>query len=298
MQNKTVLITGSSGFLGSHSAEFLKSQGHTVHGIDTVPGKYTTIIANCLTDLPDKDYDVLLHYAAEVKGRLNIEHGYLSMAKNIEIDRVTFIWAIAHCKQIVYPSSCAVYPIKYQTEVNTPLSEDLIDFTNNNIGVSDHIYGWSKLTAERLLWEISKSNKIKIAILRPFSVYGAKQTSDYPIPALIQKIKKNPDIIEVWGSGQQTRDWVHINDFVSTLNWCINNPALFFILNVGTGIQTSFVQLINKIHNAIYGKTPYKIAPLLDKPQGCLHRLSDTKLQRSLNLLPTVTLDMGIRELV
>jgi len=167
--NKKILISGSSGFLGSHCVEYFQTQGYNVTGVDVVSAKTTSVIADIrdYVKVSDSHFDLVLHFAAEVKGRSNIETNYLNMIENIEIDRQVFKWAITHCNHIIYPSSCAVYPVQYQVSPNYPLKENMIDFNNNVIGVSDHLYGWSKLTAERMLWQIHKETDLKIHILRP-----------------------------------------------------------------------------------------------------------------------------------
>ena len=210
LNNNKILITGSSGFLGSHAARIFQSNGYSVTGIDIVAGETTNIVDDIRSYVNsfNAKFNILLHFAAEVKGRSNIETNYLNMIENIEIDRQVFKWATNHVNHIIYPSSCAVYPVQYQTTVNYPLIESMIDFESNSIGVSDHLYGWYKLTAERMLWQLHQNTNLKIHILRPFSGYGPGQSTDYPMANLVNLVKTDPMNLSVWGDGMQTRDWV------------------------------------------------------------------------------------------
>ena len=102
-----ILVTGSDGFLGRHTVRHLQEQGHTITGIDRHQ--------NILQGLPNKDFDVLFHFAAFVGGRKGIDNNLWGIAQNIEIDRLTFQWAEQHVGKIIYPSSCAAYPRHLQT---------------------------------------------------------------------------------------------------------------------------------------------------------------------------------------
>ena len=295
-----ILVTGSSGFLGSHAVTHYRQQGHSVIGIDLIASATTDIVADLTTYISEyqTQFDLLFHFAATVGGRKNIETNYLSMIHNIELDRVVFKWAIDHVPHIVYPSSSAVYQVNCQTTQNFPLTESLIDFETNCIGVSDHLYGWCKLTAERMLWQIHQSTNLQIHIVRPFSGYGPGQDLTYPMINLVNIVKTQPNNLQVWGDGTQTRDWVHITDIMRVLDWCAADSSKYFTLNIGTGTSISFNQLIKTIYELIYLKTCPSIQQLADQPTGVQHRVADTTLLQSLNILPNIGLIQGIRTLL
>lgn len=288
------LISGSSGFLGSELAHRLCVQGHTVVGVDIVAGSYTTHVQSIESFDISTNYDAVFHFAAYVKGREQIENNFLAIAKNIETDRIV-IQKIIQCppKRFVYPSSSAVYPTTYQQDNHKSLCETDINFATNTIGVSDHLYGWTKLTTERMLWELK--DIIDISIIRPFSGYGPKQSLDYPVPNLINIVKNNPSNIKVWGTGKQTRDFVYIDDIVDTLEWCLTDTAKFRVVNVGTGIATSFIDVITLAHQLIYNKPVIDITCVLEKPVGVLNRYCDTILQKQLGIYPKISLEQGIK---
>lgn len=295
-----ILVTGSSGFLGSHTVRHFQALGHQVTGVDTVSAPTTQCVLTIQEYLKNcsADFDLLLHFAADVGGRANIEKNYLNAMANVEIDRMVFEWAIKHVRHLIYPSSSAVYPVEYQTVPGTLLTESMIDFGQNRVGVSDHLYGWSKLTAERMLWQIHQTTDLQIHVVRPFSGYGPGQDLSYPMANLVNMVKTQPDNLQVWGTGDQTRDWVHVTDILRTLEWCANHPAKYTTLNIGTGQATSFRELITQIYQTVYDKPPPEIQSLPDRPQGVNHRTADTKLQHSLNIMPQITLEQGIKTLL
>lgn len=295
-----ILVTGSSGFLGSHTVTHFKKNNHNVLGVDIVPSNTTDWVGDIRNycQQSTKQFDLLVHFSAEVKGRINIEKNYLTMISNIDIDRCVFEWAIKHVLHIVYPSSCAVYPVQYQTEPNVPLKENMINFESGIIGVSDHLYGWCKLTAERILWQIQKETDLQVHILRPFSGYGPGQNIDYPMANLVNLIKNSLIDIAVWGNGKQTRDWVHVDDIIRTVQWCAEDTNKYLTINVGTGQATDFISLAQQIYQIIHDRECPKIQLLQDRPTGLPHRLCDTNRQQQLGILPSVTLDQGIKTLL
>jgi UDP-glucose 4-epimerase len=292
-----ILVTGSSGFLGSAIAKEMLLRGHTVLGVDIRPGRYTNTVSDIRTwcAVNKSQFDVVFQFAAIVGGRENIEHNYLQIMENVEIDRVVFSWAKAHAGRIIYPSSSAVYPVNYQEEKDsTALAENMINFSTNTIGVSDHLYGWTKLTAERMLWELSKETGVKCSVVRPFSGYGPTQSLDYPFPNLFNIVKTSPHDIKVWGTGQQSRDFVFIDDVISTLVWCMQDTEKFRAINIGTGISTSFIELIELMYYAVHSKQCPTITKIIDKPVGVMHRYCNTDLQKELGIMPTITIQQGI----
>ena len=295
-----ICVTGSSGFLGSNSVHYFRDRGHDVVGVDILPATTTDIVQDlsCQSNLIKGEFDVLLHFAANIGGRQNIETNYLDIVKNIEIDRQMFSWAMRKVHHIVYPSSSAVYPVNLQTKVNSPLREDLIDFANNKIGVSDHLYGWAKLSAERMLWQIGQETDLQIHVLRPFSGYGPGQDLTYPMPNLVNMVLNTPCDLEVWGDGLQSRDWVHVQDILRVLDWCIGDYNKYLTLNIGTGIATTFFELINRIYQEVYGQNTNQCKTRPDKPVGVLHRVADVSLLQKLNILPQITLSQGIRTMI
>jgi nucleoside-diphosphate-sugar epimerase len=292
-----ILVTGSSGFLGSAVAKEMLSQGHTVLGVDIVPGRYTNVVTDVRKwcEISKSQFDVVFQFAATVGGRVNIENNYLQIMENVEIDRVVFSWAKKYANKIIYPSSSAVYPVNYQEESDSvALAEDMVNFSTNTIGVSDHLYGWSKLTAERMLWELSKESGLNCTIVRPFSGYGTTQSADYPFPNLFNIVKNNPNDIKVWGTGLQSRDFVYIDDIVSTLLWCMQDAEKFRVVNIGTGISTSFIKLIELMYTAVHNKECPGITKLINKPVGVMHRYCNTDMQQELGIMPTITVQQGI----
>ncbi|MFL6373045.1 MAG: NAD-dependent epimerase/dehydratase family protein, partial [Pyrinomonadaceae bacterium] len=171
---RKVLVTGGAGFVGRRVVRRLLEAGDEVHCVDNLmplsgaiePGPswlgidpsdfdnfhfYNEDCREFFDRVKDDDYDYCFHLAAIVGGRLVIEQNPLAVAEDLSIDAAYWQWAAETCPQkSVCFSSSAAYPIKYQRLENyLLLTEDMVDF-ENDLGVPDMSYGWSKLTLEYL----------------------------------------------------------------------------------------------------------------------------------------------------
>ena len=166
---------------------------------------------------------------------------------------------------MLYPSSSAAYPVDLQTESGAiALSESDIDF--KRMGQPDMTYGWSKLTGEYLAHIAAKYYGVHITCIRPFSGYGEDQDLTYPVPAIAARIARRDDPVEVWGTGLQGRDFVHIDDVLDCILLAMDHISDGTAINIGMGRLTSFIEIIETMCD-IAGYQP-EIKRLLDKPVG------------------------------
>jgi nucleoside-diphosphate-sugar epimerase len=279
-----ILITGDEGFVGREFHRQLHHQGH-ITGIDIKSGHDCR---DYFRNAEPEVFDLVIHLAAIVGGRLKIEGDPLSVATDLSIDAEMFNWALrTKQKRIVYFSSSAAYPIEHQTEAYT-LHEDDIDLTA--IKNPDLTYGWAKLTGEYLA-KFANEAGIKTHVFRPFSGYGADQDLDYPFPSFIDRAKRLRDPFEIWGDGNQVRDFIHISDIVRAVMAAVDQDYLE-PLNLGCGRATSF----NELAHLVTKEADYKpIFKHIDNPIGVSYRVADVT-----NMLkvykPRISLEEGIRK--
>jgi nucleoside-diphosphate-sugar epimerase len=237
----------------------------------------------------------VFHFAAIVGGRLKIEGDPMAVALDLSIDAEFFYWACLHKpERVLYPSSSAAYPISLQSTTGAiALSEPDIDFTKN-LGVPDMTYGWSKLTGEFLAQIAAKHYGISVVCIRPFSGYGEDQDLTYPVPAIAARAARKENPFEVWGTGKQGRDFVHIDDVLDLIFILLNNVSDGSAYNIGSGKLTSFLELIGHF-TSFAGYTP-DIKPLLDKPVGVHSRYCDMSLvEKKFGWKPGISIEEGMR---
>lgn len=278
-----ILITGNKGFVGSYFMK--KYQLHDICGVDIKDG----IDARTFFRTNTTKFDLVIHLAAIVGGRQTIENSPISVAVDLSIDSEFFAWCLnAKPNHIIYFSSSAAYPIKYQyRDSGIKLSENMIDL--DNIESPDLTYGWSKLTGEYLAKFVSNAG-IDTTILRPFSGYGTDQDLSYPFPSFIKRGLEQQNPYNIWGDGTQVRDFIHISDIVDAVDCCVHN-RIIGTFNLGSGIPTSFNELCSKVcHNV---KFQPKINYIKTAPTGVMYRVCDpTKMLTFYK--PKITLEEGI----
>ena len=216
-------------------------------------------------------FDLVIHLAAVVGGRMLIEGSPLSLAVDLSLDAEMASWAIRTGQtHIIYFSSSAAYPVSLQTlDRRHLLRESDIDL--DKIQNPDLTYGWAKLTGEMLMGYLRREG-VTVLTLRPFSGYGTDQDLDYPFPSFINRAINRIDPFQIWGSAETCRDWIHIDDIVEAslvmASARVNEPV-----NLCTGIATSFGQLAAIVAGIMDYKPEIRVEH--DMPKGVAFRVGD-----------------------
>ena len=318
--SKKILITGAAGFVGRRLTKFMLEKGYEVEAVDNIapltggvdpnqgwplynPKDYKNFTfhkIDCrdwfIKNL-DKKFDYVFHLAAMVGGREIIENNPLIVAEDLSIDSHFWQWCSkSKPEKVVSFSSSACYPIELQRyDNNRLLKEEDISF-EKNIGMPDMTYGWAKLTCEYLGQIAFKKYGIKSICYRPFSGYGEDQDLNYPFPSICKRIleNKNSELINVWGSGNQSRDFIYIDDCIEGVFKTMDRINDGSAVNLSTGKLTSFIDFAKKTCN-IVGFNP-KIEGTESKTEGVFARGGDTTKQNNLGFQYSTELDVGIKK--
>jgi nucleoside-diphosphate-sugar epimerase len=252
---------------------------------DQLTGKY---------QVPSSRFNDVFHFAAIVGGRAKIEGDPMMVALDLAIDAEFFYWVTRHKPdRVLFPSSSAAYPVDLQTtEGAIALKETDINF--KKMGQPDMTYGWSKLTGEFLAQIAARNYGISVACVRPFSGYGEDQDLSYPTPAIALRAARKENPFEVWGTGKQGRDFVHIDDCIDCILMAIDKIKDGSAINIGQGKLTTFLELID-LFCSFAGYKP-EIKPLLDKPVGVHSRYSDMSyVANTFGWMPKISIEEGMR---
>jgi GDP-L-fucose synthase len=315
---RKILLTGAAGFVGRRFAKRLLDQGDEVYAVDSLaehtgamdpsrgwplfdPRSYSNFHffhADCrewFNRRHDDDFDYAFHLAAMVGGRQMIESNPLAVADDLSIDAAYWRWAwIARPKKTITFSSSAAYPIKLQRRDHYALlSEEMISF-DDDIGMPDMTYGWAKLTCEYLGRVAHERHGLKSVCYRPFSGYGEDQDDAYPFPSICARAIdcRGGEVLRVWGSGGQMRDFIHIDDCVDAVFRTMDKIDDATAVNLCTGIFTSMAELARLAAEAL-GWNP-QILGTTDTPEGVFARAGDPGKLLRLGFSPTIDLRSGI----
>ena len=284
-----ILLTGSHGFVGRAFRRALPYANFTL--VDLKNG----VDCRNFFKLETKQYDLVIHLAAIVGGRVQIEQAPLSLAVDLAIDAEFANWCmVTRQPYVVYFSSSAAYPIELQTiQKKHKLKENDINF--NKMGKPDMTYGWSKLTGEMLMNYLRETGT-KVLTLRPFSGYGTDQDLTYPFPSIIQRAIMNSNPFDIWGRANTTRDFIHIDDVVDAVCTMVKNDCNQTV-NLCTGRAMTFVELA-KIALDTMGVDKYpKFNIVSNKPAGVAYRVGNPTMMSDY-YTPKITLAEGVHRAI
>jgi len=310
-----VLVTGGASFIGSHLVEKLVERGADVRVADNLSsGKLENLdavrdrIEFMQGDLKHFDFatdassgcNVVFHLAADHGGRGYIASHPADCATNMALDNIVFETARRNAvERITFASSACVYPTHLQQKDKIRLREDMVSFDEPGKAFADECYGWAKLMGEMSLKAIHRQYGVKTASVRIFTAYGPRENETHAIVALIAKafIRQSP--FEVWGDGEQTRNFTYVQDTVAGLIAACEHIEDGTAVNAGIEDFISINEACEEVFGQMDWRPPDGIKYQTDKPVGVKHRAADASfaLQRT-GWRPSYTFEQGLRQTI
>lgn len=297
-----VLVTGGAGFIGSHIVEKLLENDFKVIVVDNLINGNKENLPNDVKfyhfDLLDKDIDaifakekpsIVIHQAAQVSVQDSVNNPINDCRQNI----LATINLLEMCRKhkvskIIYASTAAVYGTPQYLPIDENHPTNPISF-----------YGLSKLTGEQYIKLYSDLFDIKYVILRYSNVYGKKQSTNGEagvISKFISQISNNFQPI-IFGDGNQTRDFIYVDDVAKANVYAIQTAGNNQIFNVSSNKEISINQvfklLINITNQKI--KCKYKESKKAEIMNSCL---LNKKVKEELNWDQEYTLYEGLKETI
>ncbi len=297
------LITGGAGFIGAALANRLAREGHHVRVLDDLsagdPSRLDSRVLFSRGDVKDvpklwtllQDVDCVYHLAA----RVSVPESILYPRDYNDVNvggTVAVMEAVrdAGVRRVVLASSGAIYG----EQLKQPVSEGV---TPN----PDSPYAVSKLASEYYVFTIGSLYSIETVALRIFNAYGPGQfipAAHAPVIPQFLKQALGGGTLIVFGDGNQTRDFVYIDDVVEALVAAATAPDVDrHIINVGSGQEVSINQLVEKVARA----TGREVHSLYSRANsgGVSRLVADISLaRRKLGYYPKVDLDEGLRRML
>ena len=286
-----ILLTGSSGFIGSALKRLLEE-----NGVEVVP---FDIKDNPLDDVRDfsalqskvMDVDGIIHLAAVSRVKIAHENPLECVTTNIGgminvLESVRLLRTDNNSPWVIFGSSREVYGEAATLPVN-----------EMSIRKAINVYGVSKLTGEELCRTYSDNYGLKVRILRFSNVYTGKNDHlDRVIPKFILQAFNEEDLI-INGTGEEIFDFTYIDDTIQGISCCVQeierNNHLFDDFNISTGVPISLKQLAD----TIIEKTRSKSIVEFTKPRSYdvnKFYADPSKAIKILGFQPKITLNEGI----
>jgi len=312
MPNK-ILVAGAGGFIGGHLVAELLKQGHKdIRAVDIKPFdewyRHFPQVENLQLDLQLKDacerstkgVEQVYNLAADMGGMGFIElNRGLCMLSVLINTHLLMAARDAGAKRFFYSSSACVYNAEKQTDPSvTGLREE-----DAYPAMPEDGYGWEKLFSERMCRHFMEDFGLTTRVARFHNVYGPNGTYDggrEKAPAaicrkVIQAKLAGKHEIEIWGTGEQTRSFMYIDDCVTGIQKIFFSDNVTFPINLGSAEKVSINELVDIVEDiaGIKLKRRYK----LDAPKGVNGRNSDnTLIKKTLNWEPDTPLRAGMEK--
>lgn len=294
----TVLVTGGAGFIGSHLVDAVLAAGETVHIIDNLSsGKMQNVNPKAVfhnIDIRDRQLGDLLHdisadMVCHLAAQVSVPKSVADPLNDADINIVGSLNLLNACvasgiRRIVFSSSAAVYGVPKVL----PIPED-----HPLYPISP--YGASKATAEQYLRLYAQQYNLEYIALRYANVYGPRQDAEGEggvVSIFVDRVKKK-EPLHIYGTGDQTRDFIYVKDVVDA-NLAALNCRANRTFNIGTQHSISVNDLVKVIEktNKFICKTEYGSSRAGD----ILHSVLD--IQHSLDELgwqPVYDIEAGIQ---
>ena len=311
--DRRVLVTGGASFIGSHLVDALVGQGARVRIVDDLSSGRLDNIRHHLNagsvdfvqaDLREpgvaraamRDIQTVFHLAADHGGRGYVDTHQAGPATDFFLGGLIF-WEArrAGVEKVVYASSGCVYPNYLQTDPNRDLylTEDLVKPPYD----ADNLYGWSKLMNELTLQAYCREYGIKGASCRYFTVYGPRGKENHAVIAMIARAFVGENPFEVWGDGNQVRNWTYVDDIVRGTLLAGEKIDDGTAVNLGTMERVRVIDAVRMVLEYTGHKAEIRLRP--DMPTGPMNRVADNSLaRRLLGWEPQVAFKDGLKRTI
>ncbi|NUC74894.1 NAD-dependent epimerase/dehydratase family protein [Haloterrigena sp. SYSU A558-1] len=298
IRDKTVLVTGGAGFIGSHLVEALAphnevrildnfssgDRSYLPDGVTIVEGDVGDPIA---LQRAARGVDVIFHHAALVSVSRSVDAPRRSNETNLDASLLVLEQARQEDARVVVASSAAVYGHPDELPVSETASTDPAS-----------PYGIQKLAVDQYARRYAELYDLETVALRYFNAYGPRQRGPYSgvISTFLEQARAG-EPVTIEGDGEQTRDFVHVSDIVRANLRAATTDAVGEAYNIGTGSRTSIKELAETITDATDSDSP--IVHRDSRPGDIRHSGADvSKAKRTLGFEPRVSLESGIQSLV
>lgn len=301
LKNRNVMVTGGAGFIGYHLCKRLSQltdnltvydnlSSGTMQNVKDVPGakfvKGDILDLKALSEQPKQD--LIYHLAAQVVVGYSMENPLADFETNAKGTLYVLEKARKDDAKVVFASSAAVYG--NPTVFPTPESYGFHPFS---------CYGLSKVVGEEYCQMYREQYDLDVVITRFANVYGLRCHG--VIHDFLEKLVKNPDKLEILGTGQQCRDFVHVSDVVAALILLGEKEGINGeVYNLGLGKTTSILELANMILTILNLQNRTKVSTTGVSWQGDVTKIwfDITKAQTELGWTPKVPLEESIKEVI
>lgn len=296
IENKKVLVLGGSGFIGGHVVDALLVAGAKVTVIDRSGSDHMAVETLALDIsssgfvdfLGERSFDFMLHFAGPASVPESVENPYVNFEEiaHSSVRLLELLRTVCPETRFIFTSSAAVYG----NPVHLPMCE-----SDPTVPISP--YGVAKLAVERYCAVYSQLYGLSVASLRPFSIYGPGQRN-LLVYDLIRKLTANPQSLEMFGSGTESRDFIFVKDVARAILRVMEQGLLQGeAYNIASGRTHTTLQVARIIADVL-GVDPVISFSGAGRSGDPLNWCADIERLSSLGFIPRFDMQQGIEETV
>jgi nucleoside-diphosphate-sugar epimerase len=309
--SRKALVTGGASFIGSTIVDKLVARGAgTVRVVDDFSsGVRSNVQAQADAgaieliegDLRDPEIatasvrgiDTIFHLAADHGGRGYVDLHQYDCSTNFGLDASLFAAALGEgVDRITYASSGCIYPLYMQGDV-----DEIVYLTEDKAGPPydpDGLYGMAKMAAELTLKAMHDEHGMKTASCRYFTVYGPRGVENHAVIAMIARAFLKRDPFDVWGNGEQIRNWTYVDDIAEGTIRASESIEDGTAVNLGTMERVRVIDAVKMVCDLAGYSPAIELQP--DKPTGPMNRVADNALAKQLlGWEPQTLFEEGLR---
>ncbi|GAB4293332.1 MAG: NAD-dependent epimerase/dehydratase family protein [Ignavibacteriaceae bacterium] len=309
-EQKTALVCGAGGFIGSHLVKRLKSEGFWVRGVDLKYPDFENSYADefiigdlrdpvVCKNILDQSFDEVYQLAADMGGAGYIftgDHDADVMHNSATINlNMAYYSNLSKAKKLFYSSSACIYPEYNQLDPDNPkCSED-----SAYPAAPDSEYGWEKLFSERMFISFHRNYGLDVKIARFHNIFGPQGTwrggKEKAPAAICRKVAEAIDggEIEIWGDGKQTRSFLYVDECLDGVRRLMNSDQTG-PFNIGSEEMVTINKLAELVMKIAGKNLKIKHVP---GPLGVRGRNSDNKLiKQKIGWEPQQPLEIGLKK--
>lgn len=299
-----IFLTGGNGLIGNNVSILLERKGHKIISFDKLikfknRKKIIFLKGDILNEkklsklLKKYKIDVFLHFAANLGVEKTEKNGLDCLTVNIDgTKKILKACATNKVKRVIFASSSEVYGNGFKR----PIKEDSELMPKSS-------YGVSKVAGESYVKAFYEKYGLKYNILRFFNIYGPEQRNDFVI-SKFKKIIQNNKTINIYGSGEQSRAFCHVNDAARAVVLIMEKGKKNEIYNIGNDLEP--IKILNLAKKMIrQSKKKIKIARIpFNKSDRSLNREifkrqpNIDKLKKHTNYKPLINLASGLNSVL
>jgi nucleoside-diphosphate-sugar epimerase len=302
---KRILLTGSTGFIGSHLKPLLRKKGYKVFNLEryvtgrmgrVAPYAKDTYFAD-LTDVyaltkavKDVNPQIVIHLGAMTAVAYSYAHPQETIKTNLlgTVNLAEVCTKFPDIEQFIFASSAEVYGV----------SKNKIKRESDGELVSNSPYSVSKLAAEKYLIYLHEAFDFPITIFRPFNSYGRKRDTWFVVERIITQMLKGDSCY--LGDPEPVRDLLYVEDQLNAYLYALgNSKAIGEIFNISSGMGISIGELAEKIRDLIgfKGKIVWSTLPKRALDISVLIG-SNEKIKRVLGVPEPIPLEEGLKRTI